>query len=100
VASTWGATNLRADGEVVLTIAEHSSNLLPWTRAATQAGAKVRVVDVEDEGRPRLDQFKEILSERIRIVAFRHVSNVVGYINPAREMCELARESDGSLLGP
>ena len=92
VASTWGATNLRADDEVVLTIAEHSSNLLPWTRAAKQAGAKVRVVDVDDDGRPRLDQFKEILSKRTRIVAFTHVSNVLGYINPAREMCALARE--------
>jgi cysteine desulfurase/selenocysteine lyase len=92
VASTWGATNLRADDEVVLTIAEHSSNLLPWSRAARQAGAKLRVVDVDDEGRPRLDHFKEILSKRTRIVAFTHVSNVLGYINPAREMCALARE--------
>lgn len=92
VASTWGAANLKADDEVVLTIAEHSSNLLPWTRAARQAGAKVRVVDVDDEGRPRLDQFKAILSKRTRIVAFSHVSNVLGYVNPATEMCALARE--------
>jgi cysteine desulfurase/selenocysteine lyase len=92
VASTWGATNLKADEEVVLTIAEHSSNLLPWTRAASQAGARVRVLDVDDEGRPRLDQFKEILSRRTRIVAFSHVSNVLGSINPAKEMCALARE--------
>jgi cysteine desulfurase / selenocysteine lyase len=92
VASTWGATNLKAGDEVVLTIAEHSSNLLPWTRAAGQTGAKVRVVDVDDEGRPRLDQFKAILSKRTRIVAFTHVSNVLGYINPAKEMCALARE--------
>jgi cysteine desulfurase / selenocysteine lyase len=92
VASTWAATNLKAGDEVVLTIAEHSSNLLPWTRAAGQAGAKVRVVDVDDEGRPRLDQFREILSERTRLVAFTHVSNVLGYINPAREMCAIARE--------
>ena len=92
VASTWAATNLKADDEVVLTIAEHASNLLPWTRAAAQAGAKVRVVDVDDEGRPRLDQFKAILSRRTRIVAFTHVSNVLGYINPAKEMCALARE--------
>jgi cysteine desulfurase / selenocysteine lyase len=76
----------------VLTIAEHSSNLLPWSRGARQAGAKLRVVDVDDEGRPRLDHFREILSKRTRIVAFTHVSNVLGYINPAREMCALARE--------
>jgi cysteine desulfurase / selenocysteine lyase len=92
VASTWGATNLKADDEVVLTIAEHSSNLLPWTRAARQAGAKVRVVNVDDDGRPRLDQFKAILSKRTRIVALTHVSNVLGYINPAKEMCALARQ--------
>jgi len=91
VASTWGASNLTADDEVILTIAEHSSNLLPWTRAARQAGAKVRVVDVDDEGRPRLDQFKALLSKRTRIVAFSHVSNVLGYVNPAREMSALAR---------
>ena len=91
VASTWGAMTLEAEDEVVLTIAEHSSNLLPWTRAAGQAGAKVRVVDVDDQGRPRLDQFKAILSKRTRIVAFTHVSNVLGYINPAKEMCALAR---------
>jgi cysteine desulfurase / selenocysteine lyase len=92
VASTWGAANLKTDDEVVLTIAEHSSNLLPWTRAARQARARVRVVDVDDEGRPRLDRFKEVLSRRTRLVAFSHVSNVLGYINPAKEMCALARE--------
>jgi cysteine desulfurase/selenocysteine lyase len=98
VASTWGATNLKADDEVVLTVAEHSSNLLPWTRAAGQAGAKVRVVEVDDEGRPRLDQFKAILSKRTRIVAFTHVSNVLGYINPAKEMCALARDAGARVM--
>ena len=91
VAGTWGAANLKRGDEIVLTIAEHASNLMPWTRAAAHAGAKVRVIDVDDEGRPRLDQFKEILSKRTRIVAFSHVSNVLGYVNPAKEMCALAR---------
>ena len=92
IAATWGAANLKTGDEIVLTIAEHSSNLMPWTRAATQSGATVRVVDVDDEGRPRLDQLKRILSRRTRIVAFSHVSNVLGYINPAKEMCTMARE--------
>jgi cysteine desulfurase/selenocysteine lyase len=91
VASTWGAANLQAGDEIVLTVAEHSSNVMPWARAARQAGAKIRVLDVDDEGRPRLDQFKEILSSRTRIVAFSHVSNVLGYINPVKEMCSLSR---------
>ena len=92
VAATWGAANLKAGDEIVLTIAEHSSNLMPWTRAAHQSGAKVRVIDVDDEGRPRLDQLENALSTRTRIVAFSHVSNVLGYINPAKEICGLARK--------
>ena len=98
VASTWGAANLQTGDEIVLTVAEHSSNLMPWTRAARQAGARVRVLDVDDEGRPRLDQFKEILSNRTRIVAFSHVSNVLGYINPAKEMCALARQAGARVV--
>lgn len=92
VANTWGAANLKPDDDIVLTIAEHSSNLMPWTRAARQAGAQVRIVDVDDEGRLRLDQLRQVLSKRTRIVAFSHVSNVLGYLNPAKEICAMARE--------
>lgn len=98
VAGTWGAANFKAGDEIVLTIAEHSSNLMPWTRAARQAGARVRVLDVDDEGRPRLDQFRDLLSSRTRVVAFSHVSNVLGYVNPAREMCALARQAGARVV--
>jgi len=92
VATTWGAETLKAGDELVLTVAEHASNLMPWTRLARQAGATLRVVDVDDEGRLRLDQLKRLLSRRTRIVAFSHVSNVLGYINPAKEICAMARD--------
>jgi cysteine desulfurase/selenocysteine lyase len=92
VAATWGAESVKADDEIVLTVAEHSSNLMPWTRLARQTGARVRIVDVDDEGRPRLEQLKQLLSKRTRAVAFSHVSNVLGYINPAKEICAMARE--------
>jgi len=91
VAGTWGAANLKAGDEVIVTIAEHSSNLMPWTRAARLAGATVRSVDVDDEGRVRVDQLKRMVSTRTRLVAFSHVSNVLGYINPAKEICSVAR---------
>jgi cysteine desulfurase/selenocysteine lyase len=91
VAATWGADNIKAGDEIVLTIAEHSSNLMPWTRLARQTGAPVRIVGVDDEGHPRLDELKQILSTRTRLVAFSHVSNVLGYINPAKEICAMAR---------
>jgi cysteine desulfurase/selenocysteine lyase len=91
VASTFAAATLKAGDEIVLTLAEHSSNLMPWTRAARQAGAAVRILDVDDEGRPQLDQLKQMMSARTKLLAFSHVSNVLGYLNPAREMCAIAR---------
>jgi cysteine desulfurase / selenocysteine lyase len=98
IASTWGSANLRAGDEVILTIAEHNSNLLPWTRAAKQAGATVRVVDVDDEGRLRIDQLKQLLSAKTRLIAFSHVSNVLGLVNPAKEICLLARQAGARVV--
>ena len=91
VASTLGATNLSPGDEVVLSVAEHASNLMPWARAAERAGARVRVADVDDDGRLTVDAVKAVLSDRTRIVAFTHVSNVVGFINPAREIAQVAK---------
>jgi len=98
IAGTWGAANLRAGDEAILTIAEHNSNLLPWTRAAKQAGATVRVVDVDDDGRLRIDQLKQMISAKTRLIAFSHVSNVLGLVNPAREICALARQAGARVV--
>jgi cysteine desulfurase/selenocysteine lyase len=90
-AATWGAANLEAGDRIILTISEHNSNLLPWTTAARRAGAEVRVVDVDDEGRLRLDDLRRHLSPRTRLVAFSHVSNVLGIVNPVKEIASVAR---------
>ncbi len=97
-ASSWGGANLKAGDEVVLTVAEHSSNLLPWTAAARRAGAKVVAVDVADDGQLRLDDLARRLSARTRLVAFSHVSNVLGIVNPAREICRLARQANARVF--
>lgn len=98
VATTFGAETLRAGDEIILTLAEHSSNLMPWTRLARQARAIVRILEVDDEGRPRLEQLKSMLSPRTRMVAFSHVSNVLGYLNPAKEMCAIARQAGARVV--
>jgi cysteine desulfurase/selenocysteine lyase len=98
VAATWAAANLRAGDEVLLTIAEHASNLMPWVRAAKQAGADVRVAGVDDEGRLDLADFTRQLSSRTRLVAFSHVSNVLGYVNPAKEICALAKRAGAMVV--
>jgi cysteine desulfurase / selenocysteine lyase len=98
IASTWGAARLQRGDEVVLSIAEHASNILPWTRAAERAGAIVRTVDVDDEGRLTPDRVAAVLSTRTRLVCFTHVSNVLGAINPAREICAVARQAGASVV--
>jgi cysteine desulfurase/selenocysteine lyase len=97
VATAWAGSELRPGDEVLLTLAEHASNLLPWRLAAERAGARVLHVGVDDAGRIDLEDLDRKLSARTRLFAFSHVSNVTGYINPASEICARARRA-GSLV--
>lgn len=97
-ASSWGGENLRSGDEIILTAAEHYSSLLPWQLAARRANARVRILDVEDDGRLRLDQLDTLLSDHTKIVVFPHVSNVLGLINPAKEICERAHRFGALVL--
>jgi cysteine desulfurase / selenocysteine lyase len=92
-AATWGAAQLKNGDEIILTVSEHNSNLLPWATAARRAGATVRAIDVDDDGRLRLDELQRQLSSRTRLVAFSHVSNVLGMVNPAKEIAKAARDA-------
>jgi cysteine desulfurase / selenocysteine lyase len=98
VASSWGGANLRPGDEVILTVSEHYSCLVPWQIAAQRANARLRILDVEDDGRLRLDQLDTILSERTKLVAFPHVSNVLGLINPVKEICNRAHRAGALVL--
>ncbi|HEY0685706.1 MAG TPA: aminotransferase class V-fold PLP-dependent enzyme [Steroidobacter sp.] len=93
VATAWARAYLRRNDEILLTIAEHASNLLPWRFATEATGARVRFVDVDEEGRISLQDLDRKLSARTRIVAFSHVSNVVGYINPVEEISARAHRA-------
>jgi cysteine desulfurase/selenocysteine lyase len=98
IATAWARPRLRRGDEILLTLAEHASNLLPWRLVAQQTGAVVRYVDVDDEGRILLDDLNRKLSERTRLVSFSHVSNVAGYINPAAEITARARSAGARVL--
>jgi cysteine desulfurase/selenocysteine lyase len=93
VGTAWGGANLRAGDEIVLTIEEHYSNLVPWQLAAQRAGAKLKFLDVADNGSLRMDQLARLLTPRTKLVAFTHVSNVLGLVNPVREVCDLAHKA-------
>src|SRR5882762_859375 len=98
VATAWARSVLHHGDELLLTVAEHASNLLPWRLVAEQTGAIVRYVDVDDDGRVLLEDLDRKLSERTRLVAFSHVSNVAGYINPAAPICARARRAGARVL--
>ena len=97
-ASSWGAAHLRSGDEILLTETEHYSNLLPWRYLAQRIGARLRFLEVDDEGRLRLDQLGAKLTPRTKMVAFTHVSNVLGRINPAAEICDRARRAGALVL--
>ena len=97
VAECWGRTNLRAGDEILLTHLEHHANIVPWQVIAERTGAKVVVTPVTPRGEVDLVAFKGLLSARTRLVAFAHVSNALGTVNPAAEMTRLAKAA-GALV--
>jgi cysteine desulfurase / selenocysteine lyase len=98
VAASWGGTNLGPGDEVLVTLSDHYSNLLPWQLATKRAKARLRILDVDGEGRLPLDQMSLLLSKRTKLVTFPHVSNVLGRINPAKEICEIAHRAGAMVL--
>jgi cysteine desulfurase / selenocysteine lyase len=97
-AATWGGANLRPGDEIVMPISEHASNLLPWVGAARRAGARVTVVDVDDDGRLRTEELRQKLSSRTRLLAFSHVSNVLGVVNPVKEITAMAHAAGAAVF--
>lgn len=93
VAQTWGRRNVAAGDLIVVTTMDHHSNLVPWQLLAEEKGARLAAVRVTDDGRLDLDHLKELLAQGPKLVAFPHVSNSLGTINPAREIIRLAHEA-------
>jgi cysteine desulfurase / selenocysteine lyase len=92
VAYAWGAENVRAGDEVLITEMEHHSNIVPWQLLCERTGARLRYVSVTDDGELALDELDEILAEgAVKVVAFNHVSNVLGTINPVEDIVRRAR---------
>jgi cysteine desulfurase/selenocysteine lyase len=99
VAASWGSANLRAGDEIVLTTMEHHSNIVPWQLAAERAGARLRYVDLDDQGRLQLDALPSLLGPRTALVAVTHVSNALGTVNPVAEIVrEVKARSDALVL--
>jgi cysteine desulfurase / selenocysteine lyase len=90
VASTWGRANLGAGDEIVVTAAEHHANFVPWQQLAIERGARLRICEIDEHGCIDPERIAALLGPRTRVVAFHHVSNVLGTIVPVREIAALA----------
>ncbi|KJL47371.1 putative cysteine desulfurase [Microbacterium hydrocarbonoxydans] len=89
---------LGAGDEIVTTEMEHHANLIPWQELAARTGATLKVIPLDDEGALRLDAAAELITARTRLVAFTHVSNVLGVINPVSDLVGLARKVGALVL--
>ncbi|MCL4531441.1 MAG: SufS family cysteine desulfurase, partial [Chloroflexi bacterium] len=92
VAYTWARTNLKSGDLVILTEMEHHSNLVPWYILATERGIRLEFIPVTSDGLLDLDAYRSLLSQDPKLVAFTHMSNVLGTITPAAEIVRLAHE--------
>ena len=97
VAASYGQ-RFRAGDEIILTVMEHHSNIVPWQLLQTRTGVRLRVVSIDSLGRLDINQYKELFSERTVMAAFCHVSNVLGTINPVKEMTAIAHEKGVPVL--
>src|SRR5438128_6444047 len=98
VAWSWGMANVEAGDEIVVTGLDHHANFVPWQVLAMRKGAKFRICELTPDGRIDLDFLSGLLNERTKVVAFNHVSNALGTINPIAEIARLVREKADAIL--
>jgi cysteine desulfurase / selenocysteine lyase len=106
VAAAWGRAGVNAGDEIVVTGMEHHANFVPWQQLAIEKGATLRICELTDDGRIDLDRLRALATARTRVVAFSHVSNALGTINPVQEIAAIARTAgavvvcDGAQAAP
>ena len=98
VASSWGRANLQEGDEIILSVLEHHSNIVPWQIVAEQTGAVIKVVPIDDAGIFLMDEYEKLLSANTKMVAVTHVSNALGTIVPVEDVIRLAREKEAFIL--
>ncbi len=92
VAHSYGGANIQEGDEIILSIMEHHSNIVPWNFLREQKGVVIKWAPVDDEGNFLMEEFKALFSERTKMVAITHMSNVLGTIVPIKEVCAYAHE--------
>src|SRR5699024_5931987 len=92
VAQSYARANLREGDEIVLTEMEHHSNIIPWQQAAKATGATLSYIPLQEDGTITLDDVRATVTSKTKIVAIAHVSNVLGTVNPVKEIAQIAHD--------
>jgi cysteine desulfurase/selenocysteine lyase len=98
VSSSWGRKNVKEGDEIIVSAMEHHSNIVPWQMLCEEKKAILRVIPMDDTGTLLLDEYRKLLNPRTRMVAFTHVSNALGTINPVRQMVDMAHKAGALAL--
>lgn len=97
VASTWGES-LQPGDEIIISEMEHHANILPWMQLVERKGAKLIVWKITDEGKLDLQELQSLLTDKTRMVAVMHISNVLATVNPVKDICALAHKAGAKTL--
>lgn len=97
VAQSWGRTYLKAGDEIILTEMEHHANIVPWQLLRDQIGIVIKTIPFDQRGVLDLEAYKKLLTNKTRLVSFVHISNVLGTINPAKEIIAIAKNHSADI---
>ncbi|MFP7297374.1 cysteine desulfurase [Neobacillus niacini] len=98
VAASYAADNLKAGDEIVITYMEHHSNIIPWQQVARRTGAVLKYIPLQEDGTISLDDVTATITENTRVVSVMQVSNVLGVINPVKEIAKIAHENGAIMV--
>ena len=98
VAQSYGLQNVKAGDEIVITPMEHHSNIIPWQQVAKITGATLKYIPLQEDGTVSLEDVRQTITNQTKIVAIAHVSNVLGTINPIKEITEIAHEKGAVIV--
>ena len=98
VSTAWGLNNVREGDEILISVLEHHSNIIPWQLLARRTGAVIKYIEIDDQGRWVLEDLSDLLTDRTKVVAISHVSNALGTVNPVKEVAAAAHEVGALVL--
>jgi len=98
VAYTWGRQNIKSGDEIIISAMEHHSNIVPWQILCEEKGAILKIIPVNDAGELLMDAYRKLLGPRTKLVSVVHASNVLGTINPVKQIIELAHAAGAVVL--